>query len=408
MTGERAPGAPGPGLASGGSGHESPSLYRMTPFEVAWGWVPGTTDAPRPSPGSEADPVRALEDVIRPALCRPPCVVQFSGGRDSSLVLAVALRLARREGLPEPVAYTKRFAGLEEAGEEQWQEQVIAHLGAGHWERVEVADELDLVGPTCGPSLERLGLLWPPMVHARHFEFARARGGSMLDGEGGDEVFGAGRLAVVSAVLTGQLRPGLVMVKHAAVALSPRPVRRSLARRLYAGHLRSPWLRPDAWRPLEAALAEDFAGEPLDRRRSLLRHVGLRLVSLFLRNAGALAAEHDVLDVKPLLDTRFVTALGAAGGRLGYAGRTSAMTSLFSDLLPPEVLRRSSKARFNRAAFNVHSRAFAASWDGGGVDETLVDPDELRRAWGQETPSSLSFALLQAAFVASRRPTREH
>lgn len=389
------------------SGGGAAVLYRMTTREVAWGWVPGVVEAP-PSPRLRAsanvrlDPLEALEAAIRPALCRPPCLVQFSGGRDSSLVLSVAVRLARREGMADPIAITHRFPGLEEAGETEWQEKLMSHLGLVDWERVEVTDELDLVGPTCAPSLRRHGLLWPPMVHARHMDLARAAGGSILDGEGGDEVLGAGRLAVVSALLSGQLRPGRVLGKHLALALSPRLVRRRVARRLYRSQIRAPWLQSAAWRELERAVADDFAGEPLDRRRGLMRHAQLRLVSLFLGNSRALAAEHNVLDGKPLLDTGFLAALGAAGGRLGFPGRTTAMTQLFSDVLPEDVLRRTTKARFNRMAFNVHSRRFAECWDGSGVDEELVDIGALRRAWSEPEPNALSFGLLQSAWLAAQ------
>jgi hypothetical protein len=399
-----APGRPAPAVRArpAGAGPGQPVPYVMTPLEVAWGWVPGLEpEGASPDGPAESDPVRALEAAIRPALRRPPCVVQFSGGRDSSLVLAAALRLARREGLEEPVACTHVFPGLEETAESHWQELVVGYLGLRHWERVEVGDELDLIGPACAPSLRSHGLLWPPMVHGRHFDLRRAAGGALLDGEGGDEVLGAGRLAVVSALARGRLSVGKVPLEQLAVELAPRLVRRAVARRLYRRHIDAPWLRREAWRRLETALSDDFAGEPLDRRRSLQRHLRLRLVSLFLRNSAVLAAEHDVLDVKPLLDVGFVRALGVAGGRLGFPGRTSAMVGLFGDLLPADLLRRSTKARFNRVAFNVHSRAFAASWDGGGLDDTLVDADALRRCWAETEPNALSFGLLQAAWLAA-------
>jgi hypothetical protein len=54
------------------------------------------------APGATARGV--LEELISPALERPPCVIGFSGGRDSSSLLALATHLARREGLPMPVA----------------------------------------------------------------------------------------------------------------------------------------------------------------------------------------------------------------------------------------------------------------------------------------------------------------
>ena len=50
----------------------------------------------------------ALEAAIMPALLRSPCLVSFSGGRDSSAVLAVAARLARGAGLADPIPITIR------------------------------------------------------------------------------------------------------------------------------------------------------------------------------------------------------------------------------------------------------------------------------------------------------------
>lgn len=378
------------------------SGYRMSPLEVAWGWVPGTwAGAPGEPRAGGPDPLAALEAAVLPAVARAPCLVQFSGGRDSSLVLAVALRVARREGLPEPVAYTHRFPGLAEAEEDDWQEQVIAHLGVGDWERVAVTDEVDLVGPVAAPSLVHHGLLWPPMVHARHFDLARATGGAVLDGEGGDEVLGGGRLATLAALVRRLVAPRPAPLARAALGLAPAVVRRAAGRRHYRA-MRPPWLRPGAWRELEARLAADLAGEPADRRRSLEHHLRLRMVVAFVRNCELLAAEHDVVDCKPLLDPTVVAAVGRAGGMLGFPGRTTAMTSMFGDLLPASVLGRTSKTRFNRSAFNRHSRSFADCWDGTGVDDELVDVEALRRTWAEEEPNALSFALLQSAWLARR------
>ncbi|HEY2429742.1 MAG TPA: hypothetical protein VGI06_12480, partial [Acidimicrobiales bacterium] len=84
--------------------------YRPSPSEVAWGWVPGWT-APDADPGAPArsDPRAALEAAILDGLRRPPCIVAFSGGRDSSAVLAVAVDAARRHGLAPPVPLTHVF-----------------------------------------------------------------------------------------------------------------------------------------------------------------------------------------------------------------------------------------------------------------------------------------------------------
>lgn len=378
-------------------------LYRMTPLEVAWGWLDTEpVGAAAVCPGRPEEPVAALERAIRPALLRPPCVVQFSGGRDSSLVLAVALRLARREGLAEPIARTHRFPGLAETAEDEWQERVARHLGVREWQRVDLDDELDLVGPVAGPSLRRHGMLWPPLVHVRHFDFGDISGGALVDGEGGDEVLGPGRMAPLQHVLARRRLPTVAALKRVGFSLSPRPLRRVGARRWYEHQLRPPWLRPDAWRALRSVLAQELAGEPMDRRRALARHGRLRAVSLFRSNTAALGDEHGVLVVHPLLEPTVLAAIGAAGGRRGFPSRSSAMTSLFAGLLPDDVLRRADKARFNRSAFSTHSRAFAAHWDGRGVDDALVDPELLAGAWKTREPSAMSFALLQSAWLASR------
>jgi asparagine synthase (glutamine-hydrolysing) len=328
--------------------------------------------------------------------------VQFSGGRDSSLVLSIAERVARREGLPEPIAFTRVFPGIAEAEESSWQEQVIRFLGVSEWERFSVEDQLDLVGPVAGPSLVRHGLLWPPMLHLRVLDLERARGGAMLDGEGGDELFGPGRLAPVRAAVGGRLSPTPRNMAKVAVALSPRTLRRAAYRHLYRSKLELPWLRPVARRQLERAVAADHAAEPADWRRAVLRHLTMRGVALYLDNSAGLAAEADVLDRHPLLEAPVVAAVASAGRHIGFRNRTVAMQTLFGDLLPEAVLARTTKARFNRAVFQVHSRQFAAQWDGRGVDPELVDPEVLHRTWSDEEVNGLSFALLQACWLAAR------
>jgi hypothetical protein len=66
--------------------------------------------------GSAADPVAELERAVVCALRRPPCLVSFSGGHDSSLVLAAAVRAAQRERLPAPVPVTWRVRDAPAAG----------------------------------------------------------------------------------------------------------------------------------------------------------------------------------------------------------------------------------------------------------------------------------------------------
>src|SRR5262245_7497196 len=100
----------------------------LTPLETATGLVNGIVRQPR-LPDERGTPLAALEEAVLPALARPPCVVSFSGGRDSSAVLGVAVRAARRHGLDLPIPTTNRFPSAPGSNEDEWQESVIAHLG---------------------------------------------------------------------------------------------------------------------------------------------------------------------------------------------------------------------------------------------------------------------------------------
>ena len=121
---------------------------RPLPLDVATGVALGAERRPPELPAPAAPTVlAALERAVLPALRRPPCLVSFSGGRDSSAVLAVAAYAAARHGLPAPIPATNRFPGAAEADESAWQERVIAHLGLSDWLRLDLGDELDVVGP---------------------------------------------------------------------------------------------------------------------------------------------------------------------------------------------------------------------------------------------------------------------
>jgi asparagine synthetase B (glutamine-hydrolysing) len=377
--------------------------YRMTPKEIAWGWVAGGADGGLPAqPSSVGTPRQALEEAILPALLHPPCVVEFSGGRDSSVVLAVAQRLAHREGIAPPVAFTRRYGALEEADEDQWQEMVIKHLEVADWERRTMGAEVDLVGPIAGPSLLRWGVLWPPPVHTRAAEMELAKGGSLLSGEGGDKVLGRHRFSLLTQLLRRAVPISATNLRELALALAPSAVRRERFRRHYQRSLDATWLRPGASHEFIAALAADAAAEPADWRRAVREYPRTRGVRLGMETLERLAAESGVTRVDPLLAGPFLDALCRAGGRLGFVGRTAALRTLFGDLLPDAVLARQSKARFNRAMFNEHSRAFVEGWTGKGADPELVDPEALRAIWMTPEPHAMTFPLLQACWLASR------
>lgn len=133
--------------------------YRLYGLELASAVVLGRDPATDPlAPGAPAvTPRAALEGVLAEALQRPPCVIGFSGGRDSSGLLALALHVARARGLPAPVAATNVFPGDEASSEAEWQELVMRHVRAADWERLEFSDELDLIGPVARAALRQWG-----------------------------------------------------------------------------------------------------------------------------------------------------------------------------------------------------------------------------------------------------------
>ena len=79
------------------------------------------------------------------------------------------------------------------------------------------------------------------------------------------------------------------------------------------------------------------------------------------------------------------------------------MEMLFGDALPAAVIGRVSKATFDGAFFNVHSRRLVETWQGEGADATYVDVDFLRDHWAGPEPDARSFLLLQSAWLARER-----
>ncbi|MGH8890100.1 MAG: hypothetical protein ACRDV3_10160, partial [Acidothermaceae bacterium] len=115
-----------------------------------------------------------------------------------------------------------------------------------------------------------------------------------------------------------------------------------------------------------------------------------------------IALESGVSWLEPLLDAAFVDAIARLGGRWGFSSRNELMGRLFGDVLPVVATTRVSKVSFNAVYTGESLREFASMWDGGGLDDALVDPEALRREWLSDTPSGLTFALLHSAWLASQ------
>lgn len=385
-----------------GAGGPTDGPYRLRPLELACGSVLGLHPDTHPlQPAQTTLSTRdALEAAVVPALSRPPCLISFSGGRDSSAVLAVAAWAARRHALDSPVPVTLRFPDAPRSEESTWQELVVSHLGLEDWIKLEFREELDVVGPVARDVLGRHGHLWPANIHAHQPMLAAARGGSLLTGFGGDELFATPwPLAVTAAMLT---HPRKLMsrahLRYAARGLAP-----PLARRRLPGHtLNVPWMHAGA---LTRARHEQFESERVQPQRydRFLREWFWRSRALHIVRWGlaAIASSCGTAIGHPLVDPGFIDALAVDAGWKGFVGRTAAMKHLFGDLLPLPVLSRSSKAGFGRAFFGTAARDFATTWSGEGVDGTIVDVDRLRETWLAPDPDGRSMSLLQAAFLAS-------
>ena len=325
-----------------------------------------------------ADPVTALERVVARALRRPPCLVSFSGGHDSSLVLAAAAAVARRERLPLPVPVTWRVTDAPRAEESAWQEAVVDALQVTDWIRLQAGDDLDFVGPVATEVLRRHGLLHPANAYFHAPLLREAAGGTLLTGVGGDQVLGPLR----------------------------RPRRPSWWPRRAGPALAFGWLRPGAARRVRRGLRREHRARPVryDNRpawASSRRDLELTRLSLALlgRAAGA-----DV--VHPILDPEFLTAVCGSGMSPDSAGgRAGLLSQLFGGCYPDAVLRPRPKATFAEVFWRRHTRSLLAAWDGGGVDPSVVDRARLRREWDRPRPDLCTAMLVQQVWLATAAAT---
>jgi asparagine synthase (glutamine-hydrolysing) len=333
--------------------------------------------------------------------------VAFSGGRDSSTVLAVATHVARHEGLPDPIPITRVFPDAPTTDESTWQEMVVRHLELDEWQRLVFHDEFDMVGPLAQSIISRNGVVWPPTLFGHIPVIESVSGGTLLDGEGGDEVLGVGahRVAPLAGLLHSPRPLRWGRVRSALGAIAPRMIRRKYAVRRQQARVPTTWLRPSAHRALLDAFADQGAAQPLSFAASVRRIPRRRTQVCLAQNRDFLAGRYGVEAWSPLLDPEFVHAISRDGGSLGRGDRTAVLGALIPDLLPGAVLARTSKVDFRAAFYTRHTLEFAESWSGNGLNDDLVDGPELRRIWRSGHGNALTSALLQTAWLADHRST---
>jgi len=379
------------------------ALYRMDSLEIAGGWLNGYDPDPLP-PYPRVSPRQVLERIVSGYLSRPPCLLAFSGGRDSSALLAVAVSVARREGLPLPIPITLTYPAAAGTDESSWQRMVLDHLRLSERLVLTVHQEHDPLGPVATPVLRRHGTLWPPNFAPTWRMMNYARGGVLLTGESGDEVFGIKRITPLTKILAARGRVSPRLYPYVTRALAPAPLRRRTA--LRNRYYRS-WLREPVEALLSARDADDAAAYSLHAGRHAWQFTTRRCVRRGYEMLRTLGREIDVEYVQTFGEPDFVTALAHAAGFWGWTGRTATMVRLFGDLLPRELLERSTKAYFTHAVFTEHTRSFARQWGGGGVDTDLVDPEALRENWLSESPHLPTMNLLQQAWLHTQQVVEE-
>lgn len=348
-------------------------------------------------PPPEGGFAAAVEQAMLPALQRTPCVVSFSGGRDSSAVLAVATAVARRHGLEEPVPVTMRFRAGPGTDEAQWQRLVLDHLGLRRHEILYADAEYDALGVPALRALRRHGVRWPVNAYMHDPVLRAAAGGTVLTGIGGDELLGHPASRVLR-VLRGRSRPQPRDALRIAAVAAPRSLRRIVWRRRHRDY--GPWLTAEGNALVMRALAREEIAFPERYDAAVRRWYGSRAFAALDGALGLLGEAYDARVVNPFLQPGALAALAAAGGAFGLGGRTNAMRRLFGDHLPEAVIARPTKAHFAAPMWGPRFRAFAETWDGSGVDPSLVDVDALRSQWNAPAPDFRTGLLLHQAAVS--------
>jgi len=371
------------------------AFQRLTRVEsvaaLARGW-----EALGAMPRSSRSPRDVLERLVDAATTGRRTYVMFSGGRDSSAVLALATRLARTRGDDDPIPVTLRHPGVPEADETEWQEAVVGHLDLRGHRVIEVRGDQELLGASAQRAIRRRGAVWPSALQLREVAYGDLRDGVVLTGEGGDHVLTGQRVTPLRNVLARRRVPSRQEVRTVLKAVEP-----GFSARRRSGPARSPaWLRGEAAR-VYSSTVEELGRERMSWASATWESFAPRVNSVILHNVEEGIREYGLDPLTPFAHPEFRAALARSGGFWGYEGRTQAFRSLFGDLLPDAILSRRTKAAFNGARWGELEKEFARSWAGDCFDPEWVDSEALRREWLSDRPGPGSDYLIQLAWAAS-------
>jgi len=320
---------------------------------------------------------------------------------DSSVVLAIAAQVARRNGLEAPLPVTLRFPDAPSTQEDDWQERVIRHIGIDDWLRIELHDELDIVGPYSTAALLANGVAWPANNHLLAPILERVPGATVLTGVDGDGLFSDWRWHAAMALITAPRTMGFRELLPVGLALAPPAGRRAYLRRRRPppDEVWPSWLTPVAAAAFRQRLLEDEAAEPFTwsarvawyARRRYVRHARDAIAATTSLFGGTAAF--------PLLDDVFLAAVARSHRVRGFASRSEAYAELAGDLLPTSLIERRDKAIFHQVFIVGPTRAFAETWDGSGLPVQLVNAEQARAEWLLPQPDFRSAMLLQQAWI---------
>ncbi|HEY1521071.1 MAG TPA: asparagine synthase-related protein, partial [Solirubrobacteraceae bacterium] len=205
------------------------------------------------------EPLAALASVVARTLGSGPPAVAFSGGRDSSLLLAVAAHVCRHAGLEPPLPVTLCMASpLAETDELRWQERVLKHLQITDWRRIPIDGELDLIGPFARRHLLRDGLLFPANAHSIVPLLEAAGERCLIVGVGGDELLGPQQWQRVHDLLGRRRGPEHRDLVRLAACVLPRTIRGMARTRSAESFEEMKWLRPATRSRLARAATRGF------------------------------------------------------------------------------------------------------------------------------------------------------
>ena len=149
-----------------------------------------------------------------------------------------------------------------------------------------------------------------------------------------------------------------------------------------------PWLQPDAAREVERRFAANSMRISRSWPEELANALSGRHLEAARGMAGAMAHDAGVDLVEPFFDPRYVLAVAADSPREGYGSRTAAMERYFGDLLPSEVVGRSTKAVFTEVFCGAATRRFAEKWAGRGSIRRLSTSRRCARSGSRRCPTS--------------------